>query len=153
MPRDGHIWYYPGFPLTIPVFRARCSCITPPFATVYCYTVRLACFRHAASVRPEPGSNSSLYGMDGSLRASTPNGMERGRVHHHDSVVKVQAAVGSGHGRIKNQGSAAMRLVTPGDVSGHTAGAFRRREGTPENRVVTSTTQVVRRRRKQRVKV
>ena len=30
---------------------------------VYCYTmnlVRLACVRHAASVRPEPGSNSPL---------------------------------------------------------------------------------------------
>ena len=34
MPGDGHIWYYPEFPLTIPVFRARCLCITPPFATV-----------------------------------------------------------------------------------------------------------------------
>jgi hypothetical protein len=27
--------------------------------------VRLACIRHAASVRPEPGSNSSLYGLEG----------------------------------------------------------------------------------------
>ena len=26
--------------------------------------VRLACIRHAASVRPEPGSNSSLYGVE-----------------------------------------------------------------------------------------
>src|SRR2546421_10335004 len=34
MPIRGHIRYYPAFRLTIPVFRARCSCITPPFATV-----------------------------------------------------------------------------------------------------------------------
>ena len=26
-------------------------------------TVRLACFKHAASVRPEPGSNSNVYGI------------------------------------------------------------------------------------------
>ena len=30
--------------------------------------VRLACIRHAASVRPEPGSNSSLYGLERRLR-------------------------------------------------------------------------------------
>ncbi len=29
-----HIRYYPPFPVTIPVFGARCSRITPPFATV-----------------------------------------------------------------------------------------------------------------------
>ena len=34
MPQEGHIRYYPRFPTTIPVFGARCSCITPPFATV-----------------------------------------------------------------------------------------------------------------------
>jgi hypothetical protein len=27
---------------------------------VYCYTVRLACLSHAASVQAEPGSNSSI---------------------------------------------------------------------------------------------
>jgi hypothetical protein len=38
---------------------------THPFATVYCYTVRLACIRHAASVYPEPGSNSPhLFFLD-----------------------------------------------------------------------------------------
>jgi hypothetical protein len=30
--------------------------------------VRLACIRHAASVRPEPGSNSSCGGVEGDLR-------------------------------------------------------------------------------------
>ena len=54
MPQDSHIWYYPEFPLYIPNFKAGCSCITSPFATRYCYLVRLACFRHVASVRPEP---------------------------------------------------------------------------------------------------
>ena len=34
MPVRRHIWYYPPFPVTIPVFGVRCSCITPPFATV-----------------------------------------------------------------------------------------------------------------------
>src|SRR5579859_5204684 len=33
MPGKGHIRYYPAFRLTIPVFGARCLCITPPFAT------------------------------------------------------------------------------------------------------------------------
>ena len=54
MPRNSHIRYYPEFPLYIPVIRARCSCLTPPFATRSEDLVRLACFRHAASVRPEP---------------------------------------------------------------------------------------------------
>ena len=31
--------------------------------------VRLACIRHAASVRPEPGSNSSLCGVEARYRA------------------------------------------------------------------------------------
>ena len=44
--------------------RGRFLCITHPSATrstLYCYKVsivRLACLRHAASVHPEPGSNS-----------------------------------------------------------------------------------------------
>ena len=34
--------------------------VTHPSATPYCYGVRLACFRPAASVRSEPGSNSQV---------------------------------------------------------------------------------------------
>ena len=34
--------------------------VTHPFATEACASVRLACVRHAASVHPEPGSNSPL---------------------------------------------------------------------------------------------
>ena len=34
--------------------------VTHPFATVTEETVRLACLKHAASVRPEPGSNSQI---------------------------------------------------------------------------------------------
>jgi len=33
---------------------------THPFATQYCYCVRLACVRRAASVRSEPWSNSQV---------------------------------------------------------------------------------------------
>ena len=32
--------------------------VTHPFAMVSKLTIRLACIRHAASVKPEPGSNS-----------------------------------------------------------------------------------------------
>ena len=35
--------------------------------------VRLACIRHAASVRPEPGSNSSLYDFSDRNRSGTPH--------------------------------------------------------------------------------
>ena len=50
----------------IPEPEARYLCITHPSATeplLYCYSkgpVRLACLSHAASVRSEPGSNSSV---------------------------------------------------------------------------------------------
>ena len=40
--------------------RAGCSRVTHPFATRCKHLVRLACVKHAASVRPEPGSNSPL---------------------------------------------------------------------------------------------
>ncbi len=54
-----------GFPDVIPVPGVRYLFITHPSATIhsYCYKciVRLACLSHAASVRSEPGSNSSLY--------------------------------------------------------------------------------------------
>jgi hypothetical protein len=64
----------------IPVSRVRYPCVTHPSATEppqYCYKegpVRLACLSHAASVRSEPGSNSSVKFADrtaspGPLRA------------------------------------------------------------------------------------
>ena len=62
------IRYYCPFPDTIPFRRAGCSRVTHPSATQSYHSsfrknqkssfVRLACVRHAASVRPEPGSNS-----------------------------------------------------------------------------------------------
>ena len=62
------IRYYRSFPNAIPIRRAGCSRVTHPSATQsYLKSfrrnhsssfVRLACVRHAASVRPEPGSNS-----------------------------------------------------------------------------------------------
>ena len=54
--------------MAIPLCKAGCSRVTHPFATflqlpspessVRQILVRLACVKHAASVRPEPGSNS-----------------------------------------------------------------------------------------------
>ena len=60
--------YYSTFPWAIPHLWAGYSRVTRPSATVHLsihpegiierLLVRLACVRHAASVRPEPGSNS-----------------------------------------------------------------------------------------------
>ena len=62
--------YYSTFPSAIPHLWAGYSRVTRPSATVHLlnlpegiinrFLVRLACVRHAASVRPEPGSNSRL---------------------------------------------------------------------------------------------
>ena len=56
------IGYYPRFPGAIPERGAGCPRVTQPFATLCtpegALTVRLACVRRAASVHPEPGSNS-----------------------------------------------------------------------------------------------
>ena len=56
------IGHYHSFPKAIPVLKADCSHVTHPSATdsisKLIFTVRLACVRRAASVRPEPGSNS-----------------------------------------------------------------------------------------------
>ena len=58
---QGHdIRYYPRVGTAIPECGADCLRVTHPFAAMYCYTARLACIRHATSVRSEPGSNSSL---------------------------------------------------------------------------------------------
>ena len=54
--------YYHPFPEAIPLSEAGCSRVTHPSATSsrskLLSPVRLACVRRAASVRPEPGSNS-----------------------------------------------------------------------------------------------
>ena len=62
------MWYYHSFPNVIPLWKAGYSRVTHPSATKLKYqltevsilksSVRLACVRHAASVHPEPGSNS-----------------------------------------------------------------------------------------------
>ena len=64
--------YQSTFPWIIPLLWAGYSRVTRPSATFLSKThperivskilVRLACVRHAASVRPEPGSNSRLNG-------------------------------------------------------------------------------------------
>ena len=62
MCRLGSIRYYPRFPEAVPERGAGCPRVTQPFATLCTpggvLTVRLACVRRAASVHPEPGSNS-----------------------------------------------------------------------------------------------
>ena len=63
--REGRcIGYQSAFRRAVPVRWAGWSRVTHPFATLCApegaLTVRLACVRHAASVHPEPGSNSPL---------------------------------------------------------------------------------------------
>ena len=60
MPPGERMRYYPAVGPAIPHRWTNSSRVTHPFATGYCYPVRLACVRHAASVRPEPGSNSPM---------------------------------------------------------------------------------------------
>ena len=61
--------YYPAVGPAIPHSVAGCSRVTHPFAGDPCGPPRLACVKHAASVRPEPGSNSP---MDRSIK-TLPN--------------------------------------------------------------------------------
>ena len=68
MPLAEGIRYYPRFPEAVPERGAGCPRVTQPFATLCtpggALTVRLACVRRAASVHPEPGSNSpSEWGL------------------------------------------------------------------------------------------
>ena len=62
MRRPRSIRYQSPFRGAVPVRGAGWSRVTHPFATVFPaeagLNVRLACVRHAASVHPEPGSNS-----------------------------------------------------------------------------------------------
>ena len=58
MPPEGRTRYYPAVGPAIPRRWTNSSRVTHPFATDPCGSVRLACVKHAASVRPEPGSNS-----------------------------------------------------------------------------------------------
>ena len=78
MPPRSRTRYYPAVGPAIPRRWASSSRVTHPFATGYCYPVRLACVRHAASVRPEPGSNSP---MD-SLISSRSNDCTNCRPNH-----------------------------------------------------------------------
>ena len=65
MPSSGTMAYYPAFPPAIRQSGVGCIRVAHPCATLRAPErappVRLACIRPAASVHPEPGSNSSLY--------------------------------------------------------------------------------------------
>ena len=58
--------YQQSFPTVVPQYKAGYPRVTHPSATnlhiarLQCKSVRLACVRHAASVHPEPGSNSHV---------------------------------------------------------------------------------------------
>jgi hypothetical protein len=56
------------------------------------HLVRLACIRHAASVHPEPGSNSpqKIYTL-ASVKVTEFTGLTKNVVSYHSSVVKVLA--------------------------------------------------------------
>ena len=74
MRRGRCIRYYPRFPEAVPGRGAGCPRVTQPFATASPTevgpAVRLACVRRAASVHPEPGSNSPSK----NIWASSPSG-------------------------------------------------------------------------------
>ena len=80
MRRCGLIWFYSRFPEAIPFREVGCPRVTHPFATFFLscppegflsrFLVRLACVKHTASVRPEPGSNSQLKFISCSLFAN-----------------------------------------------------------------------------------
>ena len=67
MPLNNPMEYQTKFPWIILLLQVCCSRVTHPSAGrrhKYCYSPaapRLACVKPAASVHPEPGSNSSLY--------------------------------------------------------------------------------------------
>ena len=70
----GFAGYYPRFPAAIPESRAGWSRVTQPFATRFPPrrgAVRLACVRRAASVHPEPGSNSPSKHVGGGARPAS----------------------------------------------------------------------------------
>ena len=58
--------FYQSFPTAIPLYRVGYPRVTHPSATkirkskLSLVSVRLACVKHAASVHPEPGSNSHV---------------------------------------------------------------------------------------------
>ena len=94
MRRSRSIRYYPRFPEAIPVRGAGCPRVTQPFATLStpegALTVRLACVKRAASVHPEPGSNSPfkwhgacapLLSECGSVRAGDPLILRTHEIH------------------------------------------------------------------------
>ena len=81
MRKSRSIRYYPRFPVAIPMRGAGCPRVTQPFATLYtpegALIVRLACVRRAASVHPEPGSNSPFERAPGSPACVSSLGARR----------------------------------------------------------------------------
>ena len=80
----GATGYHPRFPAAVPVRGAGWSRVTQPFATRFhpeVGAVRLACVRRAASVHPEPGSNSPSRAPEGAPGARpAPAGLNADRI-------------------------------------------------------------------------
>ena len=51
---------YSEFLRVMPKIEVDYQCVTLPFAMLCLQSIRLACLKHAASVHPEPGSNSQI---------------------------------------------------------------------------------------------
>ena len=94
------IRYYRGFRRAIPVRGVGWSRVTHPFATLCtpggALTVRLACVRHAASVHPEPGSNSPFGYPSGHCPAFLPTRRASSTL---SPVIRHTAAPLAGRGR------------------------------------------------------
>ena len=104
--------------------------------------VRLACIRHAASVRPEPGSNSSCGVEVVAVRPTARHQACRTRLKNerrHDSVVKVQWWGRQAADERKNQGSAAVKRTDTWRRHWPHGQRVSREKEEPENRVVAST--------------
>jgi hypothetical protein len=90
----------------IPESRVRYPCIPHPFATNMSFgypmpmSVRLACLSHAASVRSEPGSNSSLFRRN--TPASPRSQTAAATASHHTQLITARPYLFSAqHGRTR----------------------------------------------------
>ena len=98
MPHRALMRYYQQFPAAIPRYGAGCPRVTHPFATKLPHvfgrsfkrrsnSVRLACVRHAASVHPEPGSNSHVLIFESA--SAKPNASGTPYSHERDCMLLV----------------------------------------------------------------
>ena len=102
--------------------------------------VRLACIRHAASVRPEPGSNSSLCGLERHRSGLRTKRNGSGTCASSRFSCEGTSHRLAAHGRIKNQGSTTRKRADTWRRLWPRGQRVSRKGRKPENRVVASTT-------------